>query len=204
MSEVIRCPTKAPKPWEDPSTSSFRKGFLQMEHPKMLAAPLSIQKGFQSSWASQNACSSLECFWKISGQRLQEFQCKVEIMCERNVALGKSCSPPVLRPAACLEPNRAQPGWALSSACSTRSNENTWACSPGCLGTSPKVPFAGLMQKWLLEQNLALIKMRKFQSNKWELGKKWCHSATPGVKPAGSKPIHCIWCHRNAFFPPQY
>lgn len=79
-------------------------------------------------------------------------------MCERNVALGKSCSPPVLGPAACLEPSRAQPGRAPSSACSTRSNGNTDTCSPGCLGTSPRVPFAGLMQQWLLQENPAQMK----------------------------------------------
>lgn len=204
-------PTKAPKPRKDPSTSSFRKGLLRVQHPKMLADPLSIPKSLQPLSASQKACSPFphpkmlavlqasknacrpsECFWKISGQRLQEFQSKVEIICERNVALGESCSPPGLGAAACLEPRRDRPGRVLSSSCSTGRKKNTGTCSPRCLGTSPRVPFAGLRQRWLRQQNFGGMKMEKFRSDQWELGKKWCRGASLDVKSAGCKLLHCI------------
>lgn len=60
------------KPGGAPSTSSFRKGPPFAEHPKMLAAPPSVLEN--------------------SARRWQKFRCEVEIICGRNVALGKSCS----------------------------------------------------------------------------------------------------------------
>lgn len=101
---------------------------LELSIPKCLQPLWASQKSFQPSWASQNSCSpfwasqnafsSPESFWKISDQRLQEFQCKVEIMCERNVALGKSCSPQFwdLQPAwSPAELGQAEP-WAVPAA----------------------------------------------------------------------------------------
>lgn len=191
-----------------------------------------FQKRIPWNWASQNACSLSEhpkefpallripeslqpllsipkCF-QLPWELLKNFRpeiARIPMWSGNNV--WKECGPgqellsPVLGPAGCLEPSRAQPGWALSSACSTRSSENTDPCCPGCLGTSAGVAFAGLMQQWLSQQNLHGWKWKSF-SQTGQLGKKWCHSAALGIKSAGRKPIPCIWYHRNAFFSPQY
>ena len=61
-------PTKAPKPQEDPSTSSFRKGLLRVQHPKMLAVPLSIPKSLQSSKHPKMLADPLSAFEKFQAR----------------------------------------------------------------------------------------------------------------------------------------